>query len=118
MNPEDIKALVDQLLKTGEVLATKAFELALRQNYVYVATDIITLLLCIPLGIFSYKAAKKGFAEEYKSTEADMAAQIFGTFGAALSVITGAVCLVMAVARLINPEWYAIKLLLETVTGS
>ena len=65
MNPEDIRNIVETLLKTGEFLAVKGFELALRKAYFYGAWDLIIGSLFI-IAIFTILKAGKSLAKEKK----------------------------------------------------
>ena len=112
MNPADIKALIDQLLKTGEILATKSFEIAVRQIYVEAVQNFaaaFAFLLLFMLGIYIIKQSRKAhYGDLWEDTE---------FFGWIASVAGGLIFwfpLMEGISRLINPQWYAVKLLLET----
>ena len=56
MNPEQIKALIDQLLKSGEILATKAYEISLKQVYANMYLEFFWAILFAILTFFLWKA--------------------------------------------------------------
>ena len=110
MNPEDIKALIDQLLKTGEILATKSFELATKQIYVYAILDVIIGILLFFGGLLIYKAIRKYYGDDYNFEHSE------GMFSV-LSWIVSTMGVILCISSLkffLNPEWYAVKLLIET----
>lgn len=108
MNPEDIKALIDQILKTGEILATKSFELAVKQVYVYATLDVIIGALFILASIIGFIIAKRNWDNIDEDLEPFVVLGIFFPFG------VGILNLLCSIRYFINPEWYAVKLLLET----
>ena len=126
MNPEDIKELVDQLLKTGEILATKAFELAVQQVYVEaVQFGMLTIALMViswGFGKYLYREGKQELKEikeasDYyhsgmKEAEEKMA---YGILFMVVFALLSLIPLSMVVGRLMNPQWYAIEKLLTTL---
>lgn len=111
MNPDDIKSLVDQLLKTGEILATKAFELSYRQVIVSASVDLIlSLLVIIVAAIFLNKTSKK-YWEKYSTEVVEDIAQIAAWIG----LVIGFIVVACSIKPLLNPEWYAVKLLLDSI---
>lgn len=116
MNPEDLKTLINQLLQTGEILATKAFELAVKQVYVEAVQDFVTafcLLLLFLSGILVYKKAKKAVHGDFL-WDMEIIGVILFVLGAAFFWVP----LTDGISKLINPEWYAVKLLLTTFLGN
>lgn len=109
MNPEDIKALIDQILQTGEILATRSFELAIRQVYVYATLDVVIGVLLILGSIIGFIAAKKNW-----NTKAVVDLEMPIVLGIFFSSVIGILNLLCSIRYFINPEWYAVKLLLET----
>lgn len=112
MTPEQIEQLIRELLKTGEILATKAFELAIRQIYTYAILDIVVGVVFLLLGvILTYLAIKNNDNPDWDNNGFPivptwMLAVLFDFLG----VIIG----LCSIRYFINPEWYAVKLLLET----
>lgn len=108
MNPNDIKALIDQLLKTGEILATQAFRISMREiivsGYMDIGYAAVYLILLVVAIILTIKAIK---------SEIDAS---IGTISMILMIFFGGFFISMlneGVHYLLNPEWYAVKLLLE-----
>lgn len=111
MNPEDVKALVDQLMKTGEFLASNAYRIALRQNYAYAAVDSVVMLVLLILGIVLWKHGSKNHAENKYDEDSYMFHYLFAGVFWTISFIE----LNCTILRLISPEWYAIKDLINLV---
>lgn len=121
MNPEAISDLIQQIIDLGTLAATKAFELALRQSYVVAAQNIIVSIVFLALiiawlnvmkpSLYAYFA--KDRSTEFEDIKATVQCIILPIL---LLVFTSS--LTKAVGYLINPGWYAIELLITTVTGT
>lgn len=110
MTHEQIKELMNTLLQTGEFLASGAFRLALRQTFVYGFMDaFFGSILALVGGIGLWK--KRGYWEQKYSAEWEDI--LVGAFIAAS--VAGIGLLGTSIRFFLNPEWYAVKLLLETV---
>jgi len=100
MTSEQIKELIDRLLETGEILASKAFELAVRQVYVDAIGASALFIVLTVLACFLWKWFRDD--DEPVIVVAAVMAHAF-SLG----------FLYEAIGMLINPEWYAIKLLMH-----
>lgn len=103
MTPEQINSLIQQLLKTGEILATKAFEISLKQVYALSILDGVIALICLILAIVLFRLA---------SITQDGDTSVFEFL---MGVVLSIICLINAsyvLMYLLNPEWYAIQLIL------
>lgn len=121
MTPEQIKALVDQLLRTGEILATKAFEISMKQVYAMAVVEGIWGIGLVILAIFCWKtfakarynvATLKGYDNEDKRDFWSLMSIITGIVGGVVPIFA-AIFLTDVVLYLMNPEWYAVRWLLE-----
>jgi len=127
MTPEQIQELLDKLFALGGTAASKGFELALRQVYVHVVTTAIwgVAMLAASIACFVlasrlwkrrarlHEAAKKDRYNSYISTVDEDMGTIFSVAGGICFLVVFFVNLTDVVARLINPEWYAVKLLMD-----
>lgn len=124
MTPEQIQQLIDQLLRTGEFLATEAFRIALRQVYLKLLLDSISAVAFGIAGFLSFKSAKESFQTFQKYLEAENGwtnwrqdkIQERGNIFLAISIALAFAALLnvfLVISYAINPEWYAIKLLLD-----
>jgi hypothetical protein len=111
MTPEQIQQLIDTLLSTTQFVATKAFELAMRQILVYAILDLAVGIPMLILGAWGLIATAGNYWRSRTTAEWEDIRQIFFM----LLVTVGFVISVSSVRLFVNPEWYAVKLLLETV---
>ena len=109
MNAETLKSLVDKISQVRE----KAFELAIRENYVTAIEEIITVIvLVVVIGCY-LKALKWGFGKEEgniynRMYNEDLEFHYFiGGFFVVILVIVVIICFSDAVGRLVNPQWHA-----------
>lgn len=119
MNPEDIKALIDQLLTVGGTIAVKGFEIAMKQVYVMAAKNMIlgaaVLFLLLYIGNATKHIAKEYWNQGHKSTDWENTMMILRVVAIAVGWLVILSCTSYTVSYLINPEWYAIELLLNTI---
>ena len=120
MDPQYIEALINQLLKTGEILATKAFELAMRQILVLAIQHTIIAIFMVAVilmcSVFIKKVYKSNGASTFDDLDEPSGIVVFVMFlvqwiAAPIGVL---ISISNVIAYTINPEWYAVKLLLET----
>lgn len=119
MTPEQIQALIDQLLRTGEILATEGFRLTVRQMYVSALTNSMWAIFMF---ILSINFMKKSHESEMLAKNADYDQEDKYIFNSvlfwvisAISAILSFSLITLAVSYMLNPEWYAVKLLLATM---
>lgn len=115
MTPEQIERLIRELMETGEILATKAFELAFRQVYVLAIQSIgwaIFFGLMIWISILTIRKAK--WLEKNKYWSDWEILRVVGYAGLIASPAALLIALSSAISYLMNPEWYAMKLLVDT----
>jgi hypothetical protein len=111
MTPEQIAEVIAYLQGLGEAAVAKGFELAVKQVYVEIAGYtgwVIASILLLFFGIGLLIWRKKN----PKSYDRDIAA-IMGFVCIAISIVGVLSQTYQIAARLINPEWYAIKGILE-----
>jgi hypothetical protein len=123
MTPETIKQIQEALTPLAQKLgqgAEKVFELAIKQNYVYAAQGAVFIVFTAVSSLVYYKFCKWGRKKKgsYTNFYHHDWAPIIGWLGAVIL----AFCVVISIAtiggiigRLINPEWYAIRDLINTV---
>lgn len=104
MSNEQIQQLIDALLKTGEFVATEGYRIALKQVFTYAVLDLVSGGAMIVLGILS-------FYMEKKIKDSDGFCAVLGFFATVIGIFT-ALC---SVRFFLNPEWYAIHMLIELV---
>lgn len=118
MTPEQIDQLIRELMKTGEILATRLYEVALRQVYVEVVGGFTAAFIFSIVFVVSYKFHKHGEKMRERSHYSDWETPyVLGAILSVLSPIAVILFVLDAVSRLINPQWYALKLLLGTFVG-
>lgn len=124
MTPEQIKALIDQLLQTGEVLSTKAFELAMRQIYLMAGLDAFFGLLFLIASVvlfFHWRKQNAVYNSDYytysRHEQAGTLRWVFGLF-LLFSMFAFLVEFGFVVSYIVNPQWYAVQLLISTCLGS
>lgn len=108
MTPGQINDLINRLLQTGQFLGTKTFELALKQVHINATTSLvwgIILLIPVIVGIYLiFRGVNEN--EEGESLFGSILTVVFGLFSG--------INLNYAFLYHMNPEWYAVKLLLST----
>ena len=113
-----IGAIADTLKPTGDMLALlagKAAELAIRQNYAYAAGDIFVGITLLIAGLIGIKYLRK-----YAYAEIDCFWEPIWVIGFAMTIIVLIVCpllLQAALMRLINPEYYAMLDVINVIKG-
>ena len=110
MTPEKIQEVIDYLLKTGELLATKGFEIAYRQVWVEGVIYSVIFGVLLILGIIGIVHAwRVGWKPE--NTEEEK--YFFELLVSIFIFVIGIVALPSKIMMLLNPSWYAIKMLLN-----
>ena len=123
MTPEQIAALIEYLKNMGEFAVSKGFELAVRQVYAEAAVAgvlvLASLFALIPIR-WCFQQAKIALTDANSSqyhSDAEVWGIMAGGFGLVLFAIVFLINLVTVMQYLINPEWHAINLLFDLVTG-
>lgn len=100
MTPEQIEQLIRELLKTGEVIASEGFRIAMKQVGVQIFQNFVASVMFVVGTIVASIWAKKEqeFLIWLIAVVFSIAAVLFASD---------------AIARMMNPEWYAIKTLLS-----
>lgn len=114
MTPDQINALIQQLLETGQILASKTFELAVRQVYLKAGLDMFFGALFVVLTIVLFnlaKAAHLRYESNYRDHD-DVTRWLAGA-GSVFCLLVGLINLAYVVSYLVNPQWYAISLLIS-----
>lgn len=121
MNPEDIKNIIESLLKTGEFLATKGFGLALRKVYFYGITDLIIGIPATIIGLFLILTGLIFTTKNWDSNDVD---ESEGNI-ALTKLLIGAILLLLGLLVsftgldwLINPELGAIQILADILRNT
>lgn len=108
MDPQFVQQLIERLLKTGEILATEAFKLAVRQIYTYAIIDVVCGVLFLIAGIILLTVGIKKYKEWDEDIPSSMV--ICGIISTIIGLFDG----LMSIRYFMNPNWYAVKLLIET----
>lgn len=109
MNPEQIEQLIRELLETGKILATEAYKLAVQQIYTYAIMDFVLGIPALILGIIFLVKSIKNYEERYDTTPQDLAVA-----GSVVLTGFGLAEILFGLRYVLNPQWYAVKLLVET----
>lgn len=114
MNPEEIKNIIETLLKTGEFLAVKSFELAMRKAYFIGAWDIIIGVLILVVGIVALNRLIYAI-KNYDDLNEDVIGFLgaFGVLGTLFSFPIGIILIYNGTDWLFNPELGAIRILVD-----
>lgn len=104
-----LQKLIEFLEQTGTTLAQAGFKIAVKQAIVSGWTDILAFGLVFILGI-----ALLIFSNT-KHRETDDEVWIFGIVFGILAGILGLFTVVATLPKLLNPEWYAVKSIIELV---
>ena len=114
MTPEQVQQLIEYFRNTGELAVSKGFDLAMKQVWVGLMECVIWLVIGIVVLLLGTWLFKKG--RNADRFDADMF-----HLGGGVSVFFATIILPIAIygiaARLINPEWQAIKLMFGLLTG-
>jgi hypothetical protein len=120
MNPElqmKVIEIIDQLATQFGVAKEFLWEVLLQQQYVEAAQLLVGACFLVGVIIFGYWLFRKGVREEFKTSEGDVGATVFG-MGVCLGGAGGLLAtLCSAIGRLINPEFYALQEILRMVTN-
>lgn len=124
MNPDDIKALIDQLLKTGEVLGTKLYEMSVRQVYTVAITDFVVAVLML-VAVLKISQKWRGWADKFENAPSGSPEEIFWGMATGISGVVTVISLVLTPFLLVNsfmyalnPQWYAVKWMMESLLGN
>lgn len=133
MTPEMINELVQKLMETAETLSSRLFGLAMMQIYVSAVQLLIVTAVLIITGVLLLRYTRKEIRDEYRSNRSyydnlkrmpSAFSADFDTPLAALAQIFGYILIVLSLIPIssiigitMNPEWYAIKLIVETAIG-
>ena len=114
---EKVFEIIDALAAQLGVAKEFVWALLVRQQYVEAAQLAIGVICCVVALVYTIPICSKGFNEKYTTGDADAAAAIIGLFvsvGASIYILCGSIA---CVGRLLNPEYYALKDILNMVTG-
>lgn len=115
MTPEQIEQLIRELMNTGELLATKGYALALQQVYVQIVHNFAWAIAATIALVFSVYVAKKAMKKKLEDRWSDWEyGAALGLVGTVISAAVLIVALSTAISYWMNPEWYAVQLLLKT----
>jgi hypothetical protein len=109
MTPDQIEQLIREMLKTGEILLTAGFQLAVRQVYTYAIMDVVVGVLLLAIGIPVLRSTWKNYESSYDFSLDDAKLVVSG-----LMVLIGTITSLASIRLFLNPQWYAIKLMIET----
>lgn len=113
--------LLQELVTYLKEVSPMLWETLMRQVYMNaVATSAWAVAMLVLAGISLYvcrKAYKKTSAEnrEWSSSVIDEMSVIFGAVGFVTGVIVFMICITMAIPMFLNPQYYAIQLILENL---
>ena len=120
MTPEQIQDLLDRLFEIGGAVASNGWRIAMRQVYVEMVTNavwfFVVLGVVVVLAIATKKVAKEYQQDRENRRDYPDSEWKLVVLGVGLSIAIVLPFLLNAVVvRLINPEWYAVRLLLDIV---
>lgn len=117
----DINLIVDQLLSIAEFLASEAFKMAMRQIQLKAILDGVTVLIAVVcliiLNVKTGNFQRKVWNDELDDWSPDSAGLAIFTIimvNVILS-ITAWINLYCVISYMYNPQWYAVKLLIDTL---
>lgn len=110
MTPEQIEQLIRELLEAGKIVATKAFELSMKQVYTYAILDVVIGTIIFMLGLLIWWSVKRHMGSKYRFENDEGMIVVLSWIVSGFGLIIG----LCSIRYFINPEWYAVKLLLET----
>ena len=125
MTPDQIQALLDKLFAIGGTMASKGFELAVRQVYAQIAVDMVWAVICVivlVVGELARRAQLRWVASDPVANEYPRSRDFWSnrTAWPVISVLgyaSGLAGLVFSLLSIlpmaINPQWYAVRLLLS-----
>jgi len=126
MTPDQINDLIQQLLNTGEILASQAYILAMRQILLKTILDAVSIVICFILILVINRLVDKLYKEDgnykydntgkYDDLEEPISVVVaIGRFLTwAVFPFVMVVNLFYVISYLVNPSWYAIELLITT----
>src|SRR3989304_1984844 len=122
MTPEQIQDLLDRLFEIGGAVASNGWRIAMRQVYVEMVTNAVWFFVVLGVVVVLAIATKK-VAKQYLQDREDLRSYpdsewklvVLGTL-LSISIVLPFL-LNAVVVRLVNPEWYAVRLLLDIVRG-
>ena len=114
MTPEQVTQLIEYLKNMGELAVSKGFELAMRQVYVGIVGECILLLA----GVIGILVARWAIKKAKDNSYSDVEWGILGGLMAVFSAFAIPFSIYGLLAKILNPEWYAIKMMFDLVTGS
>lgn len=113
----DIKQYIDELAQSLGVAAEHVYELLVRQQISDgIVTIIATTLIWVVLATAFYKAVKRDDFYESKVTVTFIIGVASGV-GIFFALIIGSFESIAAVKQLINPEYYAIREIMDVIKG-
>lgn len=128
MTPEQISELIEYLKGLGDLAVSKRFEVAMRQVSVMLATQVVYCFVGIAfimIAIALLKSAnkmKKNIDEpkeaewgEWSEEDIYTIKRAVGVAMGCLAIIGTADSMIKMASYLLNPEWYAIQLMLGLV---
>jgi len=133
MEPQQIKtsiqAIIEGFAPLAEKLqapAEKIWEWAIRNNYIQVFNDFWGILIVLGFGIAFYKLVKYGFSKDDDSNynhfeESDILVPVTAFLGACLVLALLIACFDLVpdiISRLINPEFNALKDIIQMLQSS
>jgi hypothetical protein len=121
----DWQDLLKELVETVQNIAPRVWEIAIRQVYVGMIGWILFLLvalggLILAIWIFrsmlgSYRKEVEAYKAKEQYSDPDPSWIVLGTFFVLLAMAITSLPIYEILARLINPHWYAIELLVNYV---
>jgi hypothetical protein len=107
--------IVQQILESGKILGSKAYELSLLQVYNVARIDAVWAVLTIILGVIGLLIFKKYHEDWDDSYDGEF---LIITFAVSItSFFVSAMLWTSIIMYLGNPQWYAAKWLLEDLLG-
>lgn len=115
MDPKTIEEIFKRLDTIGSKLlegGVKFGEVMTKGAYAEAVSAATVAVISAVAGVWSYKIAAKGFAEEFKDRDLNVPAGVLGSGATIIAVFMFGCTLHFAIKVAIAPEWYAIKTLI------
>lgn len=114
---DTLAGFASSISQTLKEVAPEVWRIMIRQQYAEAASDILTVVICSVAAIFIYKEAKKAWTKSenapYDSDDGWQILSVVCYCATLILFIMAAFEAISAAKMLINPEYYAIKELMN-----
>lgn len=107
--------ILQQLIDMVKATAPALWAIYIKQAYIYGAQEIAWSIVFLVLGTILFRIGKNEFRKLKKDKNYDAGGGYFAFVGTAITWIAFVLTLVGAVAKFVNPEYYAIQIMLSAI---